>query len=64
MVRMPGSSGHSVFHCTSLGEDVKIKTEYEIEASAEERSPQTYEYNVYSDRQSFGRDFDKKKQES
>uniref|UniRef100_A0AAV1UDP0 Uncharacterized protein n=1 Tax=Peronospora matthiolae TaxID=2874970 RepID=A0AAV1UDP0_9STRA len=41
MVRVPGSSGDTGFHRESRDEDVKIKTEPGIGASAEYGSPQT-----------------------
>ena len=43
MVRVPGSSGDSGFHCESLDEDVKIKTEPGIKAAEAKGSPQTRE---------------------
>ena len=58
MVRVPGSSGDSGFHRESLSEDVKIKIEPGMEASAEEGSPQTRGNKRYPDHQSFGRGFD------
>ena len=58
---MPGSSGDSGFHREFTGEDVKIKVEPGIEASAEEGSPQTREKERSPDDQSFGRGFDNKK---
>jgi hypothetical protein len=41
IVRMPGSSGDSVVHRESTEEDVKVKLEPGIEASAEDGSPLT-----------------------
>ena len=38
IVRVPGSYGDSGFYPESLGEDIRIKTEPRIEASAKERS--------------------------
>ena len=61
MVRVPGSPGDSGFHRESLGEDVRIKTEPGIEASAKERSSRTCEDEGSPDQQSFGRGFDDKK---
>ena len=62
MVRVPGSSGDSGFHRESTEEEVKIKIEPGIEASAVKGSPQTREEKEGSPRsQSFGRDFDDKK---
>ena len=58
MVRVPGSSGDSGFHRESLSEEVKIKTEPGIEASAKERSSRTCEDERSPDHQSFGRGFD------
>ena len=58
MVRVPGSSGDSGFHRESLSEDVKIKIEPGMEASAEEGSPQTRENKGSSDHQGYGRGFD------
>ena len=60
MVRVPGSSGDSGFHRESRDENVKIKTDYETEASAEEISPQKCEEKGSLDHQSSGRDFDDK----
>ena len=61
MVRVPGSSGDSGFHRESLSEEVKIKTEPGIEASAKERSSRTCEDERSPDHQSFGRGFDDEK---
>uniref|UniRef100_A0AAV1UY15 Uncharacterized protein n=1 Tax=Peronospora matthiolae TaxID=2874970 RepID=A0AAV1UY15_9STRA len=61
MLRVPGSSGDSRFHRESRDEDVKIKTEPGIGASAEYGSPQTREEKGCQDHPSFGRGFDDKK---
>jgi hypothetical protein len=56
MVRVPGSSGDSVFHRESTEEDVKVKLEPGIEASAEDGSPLTLlDEEGSADRPSAGR---------
>uniref|UniRef100_A0AAV1VMB4 Uncharacterized protein n=1 Tax=Peronospora matthiolae TaxID=2874970 RepID=A0AAV1VMB4_9STRA len=61
MVRVHGSSGDSRFHRESRDEDVKIKTEPEIGASAEYGSPQTREEKGSQDQRSLGRGYGDKK---
>uniref|UniRef100_A0AAV1VET3 Uncharacterized protein n=1 Tax=Peronospora matthiolae TaxID=2874970 RepID=A0AAV1VET3_9STRA len=61
MVRVPGSFGDSGFLRESRDEDVKIKTESGIGASAEVGTPQTREEKGSQDHHSFGRGYDGKK---
>ena len=61
MVRVPGSSGDSVFHRESPREDVSIKFGHGIEVLKAEISPQKREFGRSPDNQSFGMDFDDKK---
>ena len=58
---MPGSSGDSGFHRESLGEDVRIKIEPGIEASAKEITPRTREDEGSPHQLCFGRGYDEKK---
>ena len=61
MVRVVRSSGDLEFRRESRDEDVKVKTEHEIEVSAEEISPRTCEYKGSPYCQSFERGFNDKK---
>uniref|UniRef100_A0AAV1V4I3 Uncharacterized protein n=1 Tax=Peronospora matthiolae TaxID=2874970 RepID=A0AAV1V4I3_9STRA len=61
MVHGPGSSGDSGFYREFLSEEVKIKADPEIEATAKERSSQTHEDEGSPDRQSLVRGFDDEK---
>uniref|UniRef100_A0AAV1TYK2 Uncharacterized protein n=1 Tax=Peronospora matthiolae TaxID=2874970 RepID=A0AAV1TYK2_9STRA len=60
MVRVPGSSGDSLFHRESRDENVVIKNEPGIGASAEFRLPKTREEKGSRDHHSFGRVYDDK----
>ena len=61
MVLVSESLVDSGFYCDSFGEDVKIKTELEIEASEAKGSPQMREMKGSPDYQNFVRGYDNKK---
>ena len=61
IMRVPGPSGDSEFHCEFLSDEGKIKTEPGIEAPAKNEFSQTREDQGIPDRLSFGRGFDDKK---
>uniref|UniRef100_A0AAV1T6M7 Uncharacterized protein n=1 Tax=Peronospora matthiolae TaxID=2874970 RepID=A0AAV1T6M7_9STRA len=46
MVLVPGSSGDSGFHCESLSEEEKVKTEPMMEALEEKGSPPTRDLRI------------------
>ena len=60
LVCVPGSSDDSRYHRESLGEDATVKIEPGLEASAEERSPQTQQKKGSLDHQCFKNGTDEK----